>query len=240
MDEFKRFNFNLSFDRQKIAQVPEQLQIQRSLGFLREIGRIDPILKRWFLCADSRNKGLEHEVLLDEASFVREVQSWKDDDFAINDMSFVLWNGISNPLEGGLSLKYHARDRGSLPTGLEFSDAGALVRCLQNPRQGLVELISTALEFWPEIAWGVVAPNAYYRRQRTFADRQTVGWIGYCPQPLLAQDFPLVDELRATPAQGSIIVTCPGVMDEHNAQHLQKTAATDTRLVELGLLPMRH
>lgn len=44
MDEFKRFNFNLSFDRQKIAQVPGHLQIQRSLGFLQEIGRIDPIL----------------------------------------------------------------------------------------------------------------------------------------------------------------------------------------------------
>lgn len=33
MDTFKRFNFKLSFDKQKIAQVTEQEQIDRSLAF---------------------------------------------------------------------------------------------------------------------------------------------------------------------------------------------------------------
>ncbi|WP_258019432.1 hypothetical protein [Pseudomonas chlororaphis] len=49
MDTFKRFNFKLSFDKQKISQVAEQEQIDRSLAFLKAIGEIDPILKKLVL-----------------------------------------------------------------------------------------------------------------------------------------------------------------------------------------------
>jgi len=240
MDTFKRFNFKLSFDKQKIAQVTEQQQIDRSLAFLKAIGEIDPILKNWFLCAEGKDDGLTHNVLLDPSSLRREIASWKDSDFDVNDMSFVLWNGISDPLKGGLSLTYHARSGGSLPAGIEFSEAGTLVRCLPDPRQGIVELMNAAVDLWPEIYWGVAAPNEYFRKQRVFQDRQTIGWIGYCPHPLSAADFPEVAELRPTQSKGTIVVACPGIMDEKNVQHVQVVGDTDIKLVELGLLPGRY
>lgn len=239
MDTFKRFNFKLSFDKQKISRVPEQVQIDRSLAFLKAIGQIDPILKNWFLCADGKDEGLTHNVLLDRSSLLREIASWKDSDSDVNDMSFVLWNGVSDPLKGGLSITYHARSGGSLPAGIEFSEAGTLIRCLQDPRQGIVELMATATDLWPEIYWGVAAPSEYLRKQRTFQDRQTVGWIGYCPHPLPTADFPDLAELRPTRSQGTIIVSCADIMDEKNVQHVKVVGESDIKLMELGLLPAR-
>ncbi|MGE8365121.1 Imm52 family immunity protein [Cupriavidus sp.] len=240
MDTFKRFNFKLSFDKQRISRVPVHVQIDRSLTFLKAMGQIDPILKNWLLCAEGKDDGLTHNVLLDQSSLLREIESWKDSDSDVNDMSFVLWNGVSNPLKGGLSITYHARSGGSLPAYIEFSEAGTLARCLQDPRQGIVELMNTAADLWPEIYWGVAAPNEYLRKQRVFQDRQTVGWIGYCPHPLSTADFPNVAELRATQSQGTIIVSCPGIMDEKNVQHVKVAGETDIKLVELGLLPARY
>ncbi|WP_239990616.1 MULTISPECIES: Imm52 family immunity protein [unclassified Pseudomonas] len=100
--------------------------------------------------------------------------------------------------------------------------------------------MNAAVDLWPEIYWGVAAPNEYFRKQRVFQDRQTIGWIGYCPHPLSAADFPEVAELRPTQSKGTIVVACPGIMDEKNVQHVQVVGDTDIKLVELGLLPGRY
>ncbi|MGT2493592.1 hypothetical protein ACU4GD_31660 [Cupriavidus basilensis] len=100
------------------------------------MGQIDPILKNWFLCAEGKDDGLTHNVLLDQSSLLREIESWKDSDSDVNDMSFVLWNGVSNPLKGGLSITYHARSGGSLPAYIEFSEAGTLARCFTRSSTG--------------------------------------------------------------------------------------------------------
>jgi hypothetical protein len=104
-----------------------------------------------------------------------------------------------------------------------------------------VGMMRTAVEFWPEIEWGVVVPEDYYLKYRVFTDRLTAGWIGYCPQTLKKSDFSSAEEIIDIPERGSIIVSSSDVMNEKNREHYERVGDIDTKLVELGCLPLfRH
>lgn len=142
-----------------------------------------------------------------------------------------------DPLKGGLALSYDAHDMESI-SSMDFEDAGALVSALENPRPVLVEMLRLALSIWTEIDWGVIAPGRYYLDGQTFSDRQTIGWIGFCPHSLNPGDFSDADELIDIPGRGTILVSSAQVMDERNKEHFRIVGELDTKLVELGYLPV--
>ena len=90
--------------------------------------------------------------------------------------------------QGGLSLDYEASGR-AVSTRLQLEDAGSLLQVFDAPASSFVAIFLAALEIWPETTWGMLAPHAYFVHQRTFPDRRSIGWIGFCPHPLRATDF---------------------------------------------------
>lgn len=240
---FRKFTFRMRFNKARIASVARDEQVERSVSFLKTIGGLSPILKDWYLCGDSPESAKRFNVVDSPEYLHKEVMDWVNDQDG--DMSratqYSLWNGEENIFKGGLSLSYFAHDIEMMPAYIEFEDAGALVMALPDVKDVLVGIMSAAVEFWPEIEWGVVAPEDYYLKYRVFTDRLTAGWIGYCPYPLKNADFSSAAEVVDIPGRGSIIVSSSEVMNEKNREHYERVGDIDKKLVELGYLPMfRH
>ncbi|KRW58810.1 hypothetical protein AO726_14935 [Pseudomonas sp. TTU2014-080ASC] len=58
------------------------------------------------------------------------------------------------------------------------------------------------------------------------------------PQELNRSDFPDAKELIDIPGRGTVMVNVEQVMDERNRDHSRIVGTHDTKLVELGYLPM--
>lgn len=237
---FKSFFFGMRFNKQKIAQVPREEQLARSLEFFSKIGALHPLLKNWYLGGNSPEEGLRFNVVENPEYLRREADSWLGGNGQVNTKrtKYVLWNGQVDPLKGALSVLYDGHDLDISMSSLEFEDAGFLLLAIPNARDILIGMMRASVEIWPEIEWAVIAPQDYYLDFKVFKDRQTIGWIGYCPQQLKKEEFPEADELISIPERGTILVSCPGVMDEKNKNHYERVGDIDTKLTELGYLPM--
>lgn len=235
-NSFRSFVFKMRFNKSAIAAVPHEEQLERIHRYLSTLGQLHPLLGKWYLQGASVQDALSNDVLSSPqalsqaaaASFDAEYPTW---------LSVAVWNGQEDPLKGGLAFSYDAHDMESI-SSMDFEDAGALVSALENPRPVLVEMLRLALSIWPEIDWGVIAPGRYYLDGQTFSDRQTIGWIGFCPHPLNPGDFSDADELIDIPGRGTILVSSAQVMDEYNKEHFRIPGTLDTKLVELGYLPL--
>ncbi len=235
MTAFKSFYLMLRFDKARIVAIPREVQLARSLDFFKRIGELSPSLKDWYLCGDSEADGLRFNVM-ENAKFLQDaVDQWKENDGRRTE--YVLWNGQADVTKGGLAIVYDAHDE-AFVSSIELKDAGALIMSEANPRPLLIALFKAAVDIWPEIDWGLVVPDDYYLYRRIFQDRQTIGWIGFCPHTLKASDFPDADELIDVPGRGTIVVSCPQVMDQDNLEHVQRAGNIDIKLMELGYLPM--
>lgn len=233
MTDFKSFYLMLRFDKARIMTVPREVQLARSLEFLKNIGELSPRLKNWYLGGDSLEDGLRFNVM-DNPEYLHKASSRAD---AATRTKYIIWNGLEDPTQGGVAIIYDAHDR-SFVSSIEFEDAGALVMAEANPRQLFVKMFKAAVDIWPEIDWGLVVPEDYYLHRRVFEDRQTIGWIGFCPHALKVSDFPGADELIDVLGRGTIVVSCPQVMDQDNLEHVQRVGNIDIKLMELGYLPM--
>ncbi|UQY36812.1 immunity 52 family protein [Pseudomonas fulva] len=235
MKDFKNFYLMLRFEKSRIVTVPREIQLARSLEFFKRIGQLSPLLKNWYRCGDSAEDGLRFNVM-ENTQFLRNaVEHWEENDR--QQTEYVLWNGQPDITKGGLSITYYAHDK-PLMSSIEIEDAGALVMVESDPRRIFIGILNAAVDIWPEIDWGLVVPDDYYLYRRVFQDRQTIGWIGFCPRALKASDFPDADELIDVPGRGTIVVSCPQVMDQDNLEHVQRVGNIDIKLMELGYLPI--
>ncbi len=118
-----------------------------------------------------------------------------------------------------------------------MEDAGSLLQVFDAPASSFVAIFLAALEIWPETTWGMLAPHAYFVHQRTFPDRRSIGWIGFCPHPLRATDFPAATELVDIPGRGTLLLNGREPMDETRREHFERVGEADIKLMELGYLP---
>lgn len=239
---FRKFMFWMRLNRVRMASITRDEQIERSVSFLNAIGALNPILKDWYLCGDSPESARRFNVIENPDYLRNEVmdRASDQDDELSQATQYSLWNGEEDIFKGGLSLSYFAHDMDMMPAYMEFEDAGALVMALPDARNVLLGMMMAAAEYWPEMEWGVIAPEDYYLNHRAFPDRLSAGWIGYCPHPLNDMDFPGADEVINIPARGSIIVSSSGVMNEKDREHHERVADIDTKLMALGYLPMHR
>jgi hypothetical protein len=237
---FRSFYFSLRFNKNKIALISREGQLARSVDFFSRIGELHPLLKNWYRGGNSPEEGLRFNVVEHPAYLREEADSWLDDSETISARrtKYVLWNGQVDHLNGALTMLYDAHDMTITMPSIEFEDVGFLLLAIPDAREVLIGMMRAAVEVWPEIEWGVIAPLNYYLDFRIFKDRQTVGWIGYCPHKLTKEMLPEAEDLISLPERGTIVVTCPGVMDEKNKEHYERVGDIDTKLVELGYLPM--
>lgn len=236
MVEFKSFVFFLRFDKNRIVSVSRCEQVGRSVEFLQKLGGISPVMNNWYLQARSVKDALSKNVVLAPDFLRKKVEDSFDPGFP-DLLEYSVWNGEEDLLKGGVAFHYSAHNMNSV-SAMRFEDAGALLAALPDARSVFVEVIKLAVNTWPEIDWVSIAPAAYYQSGKVFKDRQTIGWIGYCPQELTKEMLPEAEDLISTPERGTIVVTCPGVMDEKNKEHYERVGDIDTKLVELGYLPM--
>jgi len=235
VSNFQSFVFQMRFDKQAISKVSHDEQIERIFRYLHALGELRPLLGRWFLQADSLSEALSLDVMNAPHLLEQAVAKNFDADFPAW-LSLSVWNGEQNPLKGGLSFQYDAHDMESVAS-MGFEDAGALVMALDDPQPILLAMMRIAVSIWPEIDWGVIAPEEYYLDGKVFPDRQTIGWIGFCPHALRPSDYPDATVLLEVPGRGTLVVTCPEVMDPSNREHFRAVGTIDTKLVKLGYLP---
>lgn len=231
---FKSFAFEMRFDKAAISSVPPKEQVERALNYLAALGELHPILANWYLKGDSLEQALEKNALTNRGYLMNE--AGLNMDHTPDAVKFAVWNGIEDPLQGGLTFRYNAHAKRSMST-MSFNDGGALLSALTEPRALLLEMMRRAVVAWPEIDWGVIAPEEYYLDGKVFPDRQTIGWIGFCPYALRPSDYPDATVLLEVPGRGTLVVTCPEVMDPSNREHFRAVGTIDTKLVELGYLP---
>ncbi|WP_165673285.1 Imm52 family immunity protein [Metapseudomonas otitidis] len=237
---FRKFTFHMRFNKNKIESLSLDEHILRTIGFLKAIGSLSPILKNWFLCGNSPEAARHFSVMDNPESLRKEITNWADaqDSPLASATQYSVWNGEEDIFKGGLAFSYFAHAIPQMPAYMEFEEAGALVAALPDSPRVIIDILKTAAEYWPELEWGVAAPTAYYLKLRTFKDRLTAGWICYCPYLLKKDMFPEAEELILIPERGTIVVSCSGVMDEKNKAHYERVGDIDTKLVELGYLPM--
>jgi len=232
---FWSFVFKLRFDMQSIAAVSHEEQLTRVGRYLHALAGLHPRLANWYLQGASVREALGHDVLSNPQTLSQAAAASHVVDYP-NWLSLSVWNGIEDPLQGGLTFSYDAHDMDSI-SSMDFEDAGALVCSIDNPRDVLVEMLRLAVTIWKEVDWAVIASGGYYLDKQVFPDRQTIGWSGFCPHTLNPVDFPEADNLIDIPGRGTLVISCSPVMDEHSREHFKKVGAIDTKLVELGLLP---
>ncbi|WP_165679409.1 Imm52 family immunity protein [Metapseudomonas otitidis] len=237
---FKSFFFIMLFNKEKILHVSHDEQLARSLIFLERIGNLHPALKNWYRGGNSPQEGLRFNVVENPEYLREEASTWHDKDEHANPQrtKYVLWNGQIDPFKGGLSISYDGHGASINKSSIKFKDPGYLLLSFPGAREILIGIMRAAVEVWPEIDWGVIAPWNHYLKHRVFMDRQTIGWIGYCPHTLTKEIIPEAEKLIPVPERGTIVVSCPDVMDEKNKAHYERVGDIDTKLVELGYLPM--
>lgn len=235
-DKFVGFELFFRFDTARIATVSRQEHLQRSLHFFERLATVSPLLANWYRGGNSVAEGLRFNVMEDPRHLSEEADQWSDPEDPQR-VKYVLWSGEPDILKGGLSISYDAMTT-HVSSGIRIEDIGGLVRVLPEPSEAIKAVITAAVEIWPEITWGVAVPQDHYLFRRVFKDRLSIGWIGFCPHNLKASDFPDVEELVEIPQRGTLVVTCPGVMNELDRSHVQRVGTADIKLLELGYLPL--
>ena len=170
--------------------------------------RPHPVLENWYLCGDSparRPQPQRHRAPPGSRQGLSR-------DRRTRAVELVLWNGEEDPL--GAGCRWTTRPAaGAVSTRLQLEDAGSLLQVFDAPASSFVAIFLAALEIWPETTWGMLAPHTYFVHQRTFPDRRSIGWIGFCPHPLghgLPGGYGLVD----IPGRGTLLLNGREPMDE--------------------------
>ncbi|WP_415760212.1 Imm52 family immunity protein [Pseudomonas sp. LT1P18] len=236
MTNFKSFIFTLRFNKQAITSLPLEKQIEKAAEFLRQAGSISPLLANWHLQGKSLKDSLSTDISTNTQALIDNVKHAHDPELP-DLIEFSVWNAIQDPLEGGVAFHYSAHNFDSV-SAMSFEDAGALLMKCDAPQEMFTRIIGMAVNIWPEIDWVTVVPANYFRKGRAFKDRQTIGWIGFCPESLKKEDFPLAQKLVPVPDRGTIIVSCPEVMSDQSLDHFERVGNIDTKLVALGYLPL--
>ncbi len=227
----------MRFDKQRIVAVTPEEHLRRSLEFLKRLGKIHPLLENWFLQGRSSKAALNHDVIKNPEHLAAAIEK-ASSRLAPANVTYSVWNGEASALKGGMVFRYFAHNQEAL-SYMEFVDIGSLVAASPDRvRTVTVAMIGAAVELWPEIDWASPAPDDYFLYDKRYKERQTSGWIGFCPHPLRQKDFPEACELRAVAGRGTIIVNCQDIMDDKNASHIAAVEKADTVLVEKGLLPL--
>ncbi|MGE8361116.1 Imm52 family immunity protein [Pseudomonas sp.] len=234
--EFVGFELFFRFDPVRIAAVSRQEQLQRSLRFFERMAAASPLLANWYRGGGSIADGLRFNVMENPRYLHDEADQWADQEDPQR-VKYVLWNGEPDIFKGGLSLSYDAMTH-PVSCGMCIEDIGGLLRVLPDPTATIKAVMLAAVELWPEITWAVAVPQDHYLFRRVFKDRQSIGWIGFCPHSLSAADLPDAETVVEIPQRGTLVVTCPGVMNDQDRTHVQRVADTDIRLLERGYLPL--
>lgn len=235
LNQFVGFELFFRFDAARIAAVSRPEQLQRSLLFFERLAAASPLFANWYRCGRSIADGLRFNVMDDPRHLSEEADQWRDPEDPQR-VKYVLWNGEPDILKGGLSLSYDAMTT-YVSSGIRIEDIGGLVRVLPEPRETIKAVMRAAVEIWPEITWGVAVPQDHYLFHRAFKEHQSIGWIGFCPHALTASDLPEADELIEVPGRGTLIVSCPAVMDPLNPLDVQRVDHIDSWLMARGYLP---
>ena len=234
--KYRPFYFMMRFDKQRIVAVPHEEQLRRSIEFLRQLGKIHPLMKRWLLQGNSLKSALKYDVTENPDFLAKRIE--KDaDPTEPTSLSYSFWNGEADSLSG-LTFSYSAHDHHHL-SFMNFEGIGSLI--LSTPdevRTTAVAIIGTVVRIWPEIDWASLAPQDYFLYEKSFKDRQTIGWIGFCPHALRHEDFPEAYELKPVAERGTIIVNTEAIMDERNPGHVAIVDKADMTLSKMGLLPL--
>lgn len=72
----------------------------------------------------------------------------------------------------------------------------------------------------------------------TFPHRKCLGWMGFVPQVVTAEQLPLAAELVPVPGKGTVIVAVNEPFDLNNMQHIQRANQIEMDMVDHDLLPV--
>lgn len=81
-------------------------------------------------------------------------------------------------------------------------------------------------------------PVSYRADFATFPHRKCLGWMGFVPQVVTAEQLPLAAELVPVPGKGTVIVAVNEPFDLNNMQHIQRANQIEMDMVDHDLLPV--
>src|SRR5690606_16178538 len=78
----------------------------------------------------------------------------------------------------------------------------------------------------------------YETHLKVFPHRDYIGWMGYIPHELAADELPEAAELVPIKGMGTVIVTVADNFDLDNPTHVAQANKVEVKLAELGMLPV--
>lgn len=81
-------------------------------------------------------------------------------------------------------------------------------------------------------------PTTYRVSYATFPHRKCIGWMGFVPEKVTAEQLPSAAELIDIPRKGTVIVAVNEPFDLNNKAHIKQANIVEMELVDLGLLPV--
>lgn len=70
----------------------------------------------------------------------------------------------------------------------------------------------------------------------TFPHRKCLGWMGFVPQKVTAEQLPLAAEVKTIPARGTLIVSVDAAFDLNNKEHIKRANQVEMDMLDAGLL----
>ncbi|NZA24920.1 immunity 52 family protein [Luteimonas sp. SJ-92] len=81
-------------------------------------------------------------------------------------------------------------------------------------------------------------PTTYLVSYAAFPHRKALGWMGYVPRRVTADQLPSAAELAQVPGKGTIVVAVNEAFSLSNKAHIKQANIVEMELVDLGLLPV--
>ena len=78
----------------------------------------------------------------------------------------------------------------------------------------------------------------YETHLKVFPHRDYIGWMGYVPHEIAADDLPEAAELVPIKGKGTVVVTVADNFDLDNPTHVAQANKVEVKLAELGMLPV--
>lgn len=88
----------------------------------------------------------------------------------------------------------------------------------------------------PSSSWETL--RSYEQNFRVFPHRDYIGWMGYVPHEIAADDLPEAAELVPIKGKGTVVVTVADNFDLGNPTHVAQANKVEVKLAELGMLPV--
>ncbi|NZA24918.1 immunity 52 family protein [Luteimonas sp. SJ-92] len=81
-------------------------------------------------------------------------------------------------------------------------------------------------------------PTTYLVSYAAFLHRKALGWMGYVPRRVTADQLPSAAELVQVPGKGTVIVAVNDAFSLANKAHIKQANIVEMELVDLDLLPV--